>query len=777
MKSIIVNKEQAVHDIFNQYFSSNEPPASREEKPLQDETLPDNKEESLSLDDEEVIKKAAGAANGTKFNSLWCGETSGYKSSSEADMALSQILAYWTGNDAQQMDRLFRRSGLYRPKWDEKRGTDTYGQLTIKKAIKWADHVYYNRMRATMGDTSATEYFTNEYGTFWNKPTKNGEVPVKLCNFVAKINREVIHDDGEQRTIHLEIEVDFRGKKLTVTIPADKFLPMNWLSENCSFQAIMEPGYGLKDRLRHAIQVRSDNISQSHVYTHCGWRDIDDDWFFLHSEGALGSQGKIDGIETELGPLSHYSLPDPPDQQQVRDNLKITLEFFFSLPRSVGIPLLLSIFRAILSEVDPPEVSIHIAGSTGVFKSELAAIAQSAFGHMMSDKRALPGSWTSTANSLERLAFQAKDSILVIDDFAPNGSTADIAGKQRDAERIFRGAGNRHGRGRMNIDGSLRNVNYPRGIIISTGEDIPMGHSLRSRLWVLEINKGEIPPPVLSKGQEIAAQGVLNSLSSAFICWCAERMDDLKESYPKRRQQLRNSLNCEGHARLPTTVADFLTTAEVLGHFAFDTGTFNQEEYEKFLANCRSSLLLAAEQQTEGQQSEDMCVRFFNLLASVISTGRCHVKDQITDNMPDYNLPSIFGWHLHLKFNESSPSGGDAYGKPIGWTNIHGDLYLEPEATYTEVRKLAQEQGHPLSSTQTMLFKTLKEKGHLQSHETSRNTTKVNILGSRRRVIHLNIKQLFDLLTEEEFEEYLEQKSSMTQPQEQAQGDEQWETI
>ena len=46
------------------------------------------------------------------------------------------MLAFWTGRDAERMDALFRKSGLMRPKRDEKHGAQTYGEMTIGKAIK-----------------------------------------------------------------------------------------------------------------------------------------------------------------------------------------------------------------------------------------------------------------------------------------------------------------------------------------------------------------------------------------------------------------------------------------------------------------------------------------------------------------------------------------------------------------------------------------------------------------------------------------------------------------
>lgn len=98
---------------------------------------------SSSLSDEALILKATLAKNGSDFNALWAGSTIGYGGDeSAADMALVNMLAFWTGGDALQMDRLFRQSKLMRPKWDEKRGAETYGQRTIRTAIAGAREFY-----------------------------------------------------------------------------------------------------------------------------------------------------------------------------------------------------------------------------------------------------------------------------------------------------------------------------------------------------------------------------------------------------------------------------------------------------------------------------------------------------------------------------------------------------------------------------------------------------------------------------------------------------------
>ena len=94
------------------------------------------------LSDEEVIEKASNAKNKEKFLNLWAGNIKGYSSYSESDLALTAILAFYAGGNTDQIDRLFKRSKLFRNKWDENRGGKTYGEITINKAIKSLKEVY-----------------------------------------------------------------------------------------------------------------------------------------------------------------------------------------------------------------------------------------------------------------------------------------------------------------------------------------------------------------------------------------------------------------------------------------------------------------------------------------------------------------------------------------------------------------------------------------------------------------------------------------------------------
>lgn len=86
---------------------------------------------------EQIIDTAKKSKNGLRFTTLFEGDWSQfYDSHSEADMAFTSDLAFWTARDPKKMDSIFRKSVLFRDKWDEQRGNDTYGNLTISKAIE-----------------------------------------------------------------------------------------------------------------------------------------------------------------------------------------------------------------------------------------------------------------------------------------------------------------------------------------------------------------------------------------------------------------------------------------------------------------------------------------------------------------------------------------------------------------------------------------------------------------------------------------------------------------
>ncbi|MDY6771249.1 MAG: hypothetical protein SV186_04845 [Candidatus Nanohaloarchaea archaeon] len=127
----IAERSEALQQVHDAYLADPDDGQQPAEPPT------DNESEALT--DAEIIERASNAENGEKFRRLWMGDTSGYPSHSEADQALCNILAFWTGGDEDRIEWLFNQSGLTRQKWNER---PDYRERTIQKAIKDCSEYY-----------------------------------------------------------------------------------------------------------------------------------------------------------------------------------------------------------------------------------------------------------------------------------------------------------------------------------------------------------------------------------------------------------------------------------------------------------------------------------------------------------------------------------------------------------------------------------------------------------------------------------------------------------
>lgn len=160
---------------------------------------------------------------------------------------------------------------------------------------------------------------------------------------------------------------------------------------------------------------------------------------YLHRGGAIAASGALDGVSVDLPPaLSRVRLPAPPTGDELRRAVAASLSLVDVAEGGVGAVLFATAYRAPLGAAD---FSIHLAGPTGVFKTELAALVAQHFGAEQT-ARYCAASWSGTANANEALAFHCKDAPLVVDDFAPSGAAGDVQRIHREADRLLRAQGN-----------------------------------------------------------------------------------------------------------------------------------------------------------------------------------------------------------------------------------------------------------------------------------------------------------------------------------------------
>jgi hypothetical protein len=549
---------------------------------------------------------------------------------------------------------------------------------------------------------------------------------IQLTNFRAAIITDIRLDDGVETRREFEIDAELMGESKRFTIPASEFVHMNWPIERLGAAAITFPNQ--REYARAAIQSQALTATQKHIFAHTGWRKVDGRWIFLHASGAICDTGPVSDVNVRLvGPMSRYELRQPAGSDALKSAVTSSLKLIELGPPAISFPLLAATYRAALGNAD---FAIHLAGATGAFKSEVAALHQQHFGAAM-NRLNLPGAWSSTGNALESLAFHAKDALFVIDDFAPQGSSADVARYHAAADRVFRAAGNHAGRSRLDSTANFREPKPPRSLILSTGEDVPRGQSVRARLLILELSKNSIEVAALTAAQKDARAGRYAEAMGGFLQWLARRYEDTRSWLDLKIAEYRARASCNlAHARTPDIVANLQAGFELFLELAEACGAIDGAKRDCLANRCWEALRDAVAEQSKHQTATEPAARFLDLLRSLLSSGRAHLEAR--EGGGPNRSPETCGWRRDC--GKLVPLGDC-----IGWVE-DDDLYLEPTAAFRAAQLVARDSGEVYAISEHTLRKRLHEKGLLASVDEARQTLTVrrSICGSAKSVLHFH---------------------------------------
>ena len=572
-------------------------------------------------------------------------------------------------------------------------------------------------------------YEQRDGAMFRRERLQNGRLRfTQLTNFTARIVCDIVLDDGEQERREFGIEAELGGDKVSFPLSTAEFGNMNWVLRRLGPKAIVYPGQ--QQHARAAIQWFSGQVQQQRVFTHLGWRKQGTNHVYLHSSGALGADGLLSGVQVQLpSTLQLYQIESQADSNERMQSVRTSLRCLALAPDRISFPLLAAVFRAPFGKTD---FSMFLVGKTGVFKTALAAVCQQHFGSAM-DAAHLPAHFASTANALESLAFHAKDALLVVDDFAPNGRHGD-AGLENVAERLFRAVGNQQGRGRMVGNGRLQQARPPRALLLATGEKVPEGHSIRARLLIVEVALGQVERAILSECQCAGEEGHLAASMASFLSWIAGRYEELQQRLQERSREIRGQgRGREVHARLPAALAELKGGFELWLDFALETGAIGTRERTELEKRCERALQELAVLQTRYHQGTDPANRFLDLLKAALACGHAHVADR-RGAVPE--SPGTWGWR-----RKSTGQGWVSQGVRIGW--IKGsDLFLDPATSYQIAQNIASLDR--LRVSQQTLHQRLGESGFLASVDQGRQMVQVRrtLEGCPRQVLHLKAPNL-----------------------------------
>lgn len=546
-----------------------------------------------------------------------------------------------------------------------------------------------------------------------------GKVQVlkKLCNFLPFLVGEVIIDDGAVEKGFYKISaIHQNGKTMPeVIVPIGEFASMNWVNEKWFSVCNLESGQGIRDHIRHAIQSTAKEGCRQTVYTHLGWRKIDNCWEFLFP-------GMNENCVPQDLSLCHYRF----EGECSEDDIVSALYLFDSgvAKNEILHPLLAVNFLAPLHEFlkqagFEPTPLLAVIGRTGSKKSTLAALTLSFFGNFTHDT--LPLTFRDTANStLERL-FLLKDVPCVIDDFHPSTRFEENE-MTKTFQLILRAFGDKTARGRMKADLSLATPKPPRGIGIITAEYPPaVSESGTARYLSLEIKNGDVNISELSLRQEGAKNGKYNRAMRGYIDFIkneflhsdmAQRdfVKTLRTLFLENRKRFRTDLNKRIHSfhdRIPDACAFLQIGFLFVMKYFVSNNVLAQEKADEQNENFYFLLLSLAENQCHNIKEEKVTEKFIRKLFSLLSSGTVTLTQK------------------------SDPANN--FGNSVGWQDEFF-YYLLTDNAHKAVRRLCEEQGESFSVSARTLLSQLHDEGYLEIGGDGKRTRTLNLGGNYVRV-------------------------------------------
>jgi hypothetical protein len=549
-------------------------------------------------------------------------------------------------------------------------------------------------------EVNGVSIWRTEEGYFFHQAN---EGRTQLWNATARISVDKMVDDGSgENKRYLILEVSQGKQRKTITVSVTEFDDLRWIRKHLHLLTT-RPQRRNHYWVVRAIQEESrlEGIYEMKVFSYTGWRKVDvDQWGYLHSAGAIIAEGSPRFVgQVELDPkLARRRFPESASDEETRQAIRASFGVWdLPLPDEITIPLMAAIYRTAAGGID---FMVHLSGQTGAGKTSLARLASQFFGPNLGPRD--QENYQSTPNRIEELAFTLKDQPLVVDEFQAHGV------EKATFERIARALANRSGRGRMG-EGNRP----PRGLLLSTGEELPEGESVTARALVLSVPQGEkldfyAPRAKIDAAQEAARSGVYALAMRAFIQWLAPRYAEVSESFEEARRTHGYAVAQHvSHARTAEIYGSLISALELWMEFAVESSALSAEERSQYEQRAKMSVMSAILDQDHHVSAASPAEKFRKLVRAAVEVGSAHLRAPTEDVDPAKHK----GLHL-------------------GWLSRDGkSLYLRSERAF-ELARQGSPAHDPFTVSQQTLYESLGTRGYILSSDRSK---KRNVVTVRRK--------------------------------------------
>ncbi|MGO8992389.1 MAG: DUF3854 domain-containing protein [Polyangiaceae bacterium] len=478
-------------------------------------------------------------------------------------------------------------------------------------------------------DVCANEYVERDGRTcLVVRHAKLGTRYRQLANFTATITKEVTEDDGVTVSKLFTVAGKLsNGVTLpTASVRSAEWNDRTWVTENWGARAVVEAGRDSWGHTVAAIQKASSPVTAV-TYTATGWRKIGDGMAYLFPGGSVGSSD-ADVRNPDDG--GRYGFPTgDATKERVASAISRSLDLISIGEAGVTVPALSAAYTAPLASILEVDFGVWMAGESGSRKSGLTALVGCHFGKFT--YCSLPASWTSTVNALESFLFRAKDTLGLIDNYIPCDREA--AAK---VNRIVQQIGDRASRARLTKTSDAMPSRPPRGLMLATGEDVPVGSSDSTvgRLVVVRVKGGDLPVEnIIAASQDADDYSIA---MRAYLEWFGADYETRAAAVRRHREKLIEQFAAvvTEHAVHPRTARNVATLGAGLMaflRFAQETAAITSERYEEIRISANRALVQVARAQASFRENATPVQRYLSTLRALLLQGTVTLSGRYED--------------------------------------------------------------------------------------------------------------------------------------------------
>ena len=287
----------------------------------------------------------------------------------------------------------------------------------IDKLYKEKRRELEREQRASVVDTE--EYIEHEGHMIYRKHTHRGTIQKIIASWQARVLERVnrLDDDGKRERV-ARVEVEGHGHQETLDVPSELFGDPNALQRFFAANAgeTFTVRAGMSKHLTPAILALSGSYPVRETYRFMGWTQLEGRWVYLTPADSITAKGKLsEPPQVELSSrLRDYGVQGC-TWDDARDAFDAMAAVF---PSNIAPACIAFAMLPVLQRFFPPSAmrpALHLAGTYGSGKSELAALMSSLYGRF--DRDSPPAQWGDTINSVEALGHPLADALYWVDDY------------------------------------------------------------------------------------------------------------------------------------------------------------------------------------------------------------------------------------------------------------------------------------------------------------------------------------------------------------------------